>query len=130
MVLLAASSSGHSERACARQPTPEGASSHKSGCSCGEHQRHKECIGLATARIGDDLTAGREQLAFARFAYGHAEAAWSSEAPLPAASVKASGSSTEPSSLTAEPSSLTAEPAGSAAGHAATAVGSDRSDRP
>lgn len=130
MVLLAASSSGHSERACARQPTPEGASSHKSGCSCGEHQRHKECIGLATARIGDDVTAGREQLAFARFAYGHAEAAWSSEAPLPAASVKASGSSTEPSSLTAEPSSLTAEPAGSAAGHAATAVGSDRSDRP
>jgi len=130
VVLLAASSSGHSERACARQPTPEGASSHKSGCSCGEHQRHKECIGLATARIGDDVTAGREQLAFARFAYGHAEAAWSSEAPLPAASVKASGSSTEPSSLTAEPSSLTAEPAGSAAGHAATAVGSDRSDRP
>jgi hypothetical protein len=130
VVLLTAFSSGHSERACARQPTPEGASSHKRGCSCGEHQRHKECIGLAAARIGDDLTAGREQLAFARFAYAHAEAAWSSEAPLPAASVKASGSSTEPSSLTAEPSSLTAEPAGSAAGHAATAVGSDRSDRP
>jgi hypothetical protein len=137
VVLLAAFSSGHSERACARQPTPEGASSHKRGCSCGEHQRHKECTGLAAARIGDDLTAGRGQLAFVRFAYAHSEGAWSSEAPRPAASVKASGSSTDPSSLiadpsslTAEPSSLTAEPAGSAADHAHTARGTGRSDNP
>jgi hypothetical protein len=128
VVLLAAFSPGHSQRACARQPTPQGASSHKRGCSCGELQRHKECIGLGAARIGDDLTAGREQLAFACFAYAHAEGAWSSEAPLPAASVKASGSSAEPSSLTTEPPSLSAEPAGSAAGHADTARGTGRSD--
>jgi hypothetical protein len=128
VVLLAAFFPGHSERVCARQPTPQGASSHKGGCSCGELQRHKECIGLAAARIGDDLTTGREQLAFARFAYAHAEAAWSSEAPPPAASVKASRSPTEPSSLAAEPPSLAAEPAGSAAGHADTARGTGRSD--
>ena len=123
MVLLAAFSPGRSERACADEPTPEGAPSHKRGCSCGQQQRHKECIGLAAARIGDDLTAGREQLAFARFAYAHPEGAGSSEAPLADAYVKASNSSAEPSSLTAEPSSLTAEPA-----DAATAFGTGRSD--
>jgi hypothetical protein len=129
VVLLAAFSPGHSERACARQPTPEGASSHKRGCSCREHQRHKECVGLAAARIGDDLTAGREQLPLAGFgfAYSPAQGAESPEAPLTAAST--AGSATASNSST-NASSVTAEPAGSAAGHAATAFGSDRSDRP
>ena len=133
MVLLAAFRSSRSERACADEPTPEGAPSHKRGCSSDEpqhdeHQRHKAGVGLAAARIGDELTPGREQLAFPGFAYAQAEGAGSSEAPLPAASAKASSSSTEPSSLTAEPSSLTAEPAGSSAGHVHTARGADRSD--
>ena len=128
MVLVAALSSGRSEQACAHEPAPEGAPSHKRGCSCGQQQRHKECIGLAAPRIGDDLTAGCEQLAFARFAYAHAEGDGSSEAPLAAASVEASSSSAEPSSLTAEPSSLTAEPSSLTAGHAHTALGTGRSD--
>ena len=130
MVLLAAFRPSRSERACADEPTPEGAPSHTRGCSSDEpqhepqhheYQRHKERIGLGAARIGDELTAGREQLAFPGFAYAQTEEAGSSEAPLPAASAKASSSSTEPSSLTAEP-------AGSSAGRAHTARGADRSD--
>jgi hypothetical protein len=81
VVLLAAVSSCRSEHACAYEPTPEGAPGHKRGCSCGEQQRNKgcvgkqrnkECVGLAAARIGDDLTAGREQLPLAGFAYSPA----------------------------------------------------------
>jgi hypothetical protein len=125
VVLLAAFSSGRTERACAHEPTPKGAPSHKRGCSCGEQQRYNECVGLAAARIGDKLTAGREQLALAGSPYSPAQGAGSSEAPLPAAST--AGSATA-SCASTNPSSLTAEPAGSAAGHAYTAFGTDRSD--
>ena len=72
MVLLAAFSSGRSEWAYAYEQKSEGAPSQKRGCSCGEQQRHHECVGLAAARIGNDLTAGREQLPLAGFAYSAA----------------------------------------------------------
>jgi hypothetical protein len=135
VVLLAAFGSGRSEPACAHEPTPEGAPSqgapsHKRGCSCGERQRHNECVGLAAARIGDDLTAGREQLPIAGLPGlpdSPAKGTEPSEAPLPEAST--AGPATA-SSVSTNPTSVTAEPAGSAAGHARTACGTDRSDNP
>jgi hypothetical protein len=125
VVLLSAFSSGRSERACAHETTREGAPSHKRGWSCGDQQRHNECVGVAAARVSDDLAARREQLALAVFACSPAKGAGSSEAPLTAASTAAASTASHSST---KPSSVTAEPAGSAAGHAATSFGADRSD--
>jgi hypothetical protein len=126
VVLLVAFSSGRYKRACAHETTREGAPSHTHGCSCGDQQRYNECVGLAAARLTDDLAARREQLALDGVACSPAKGAGSSEAPLTAASTPAASTAAACSSI--EPSCATAEPAGSAAGHAVTAFDAGRSD--
>lgn len=105
MVLLAAFSSDRSNQACAREPAPEGARRDNRGCCASQRQRHNECVGVAAARIGDDLAARPEQLALAGFVYSPAKGTGSSEAPLTATptagTAKAPTSSAKPSSVTA-----------------------------